>query len=296
MDWSAVITTLGSTTIVVAALGFVARNIIDHLFKRDLENYKAALNKSAIEEKALFENDLKKRTDAILLHQKNAFDQQMETFRSTLASRTAKADRVREEVVRWANPILSAIGDLQGRLDNILNHEGYLMLSADAKPMPGWSAQYHYFLPSTIYYFCQYFCWIRLLEERLSFEMFERHDEKDRLFDCVRRVGSALSRFPLDILPNMLGEADDRQVFALEQRTLGEIMTIKVDGERCCLSYSEFVDKWHDVQFKNKLIPMIDFLEALAPSQARRWHRLGLLSVNLNSLREECLVLLNLDL
>ena len=71
--------------------------------------------------------------------------------------------------------------------------------------------------------------------------MFERHDEKDRLFDCVRRVGSALSRFPLDILPNMLGEADDRQVFALEQRTLGEIMTIKVDGERCCLSYSEFV-------------------------------------------------------
>ena len=101
------------------------------------------------------------------------------------------------------------------------------MLSPDSKSVPGWSAQYAYFLPSTVYYFCQYFYWIRSLEERLSFEMFEQHNDKDRFFDRVREVGSALSRYPLDDLSTVPGGADDRQVFSLEQRALGETMAVR---------------------------------------------------------------------
>ena len=37
MDWNAVVTTLGSTAIIIAALSFLAKSIVSHLLKRDLD-------------------------------------------------------------------------------------------------------------------------------------------------------------------------------------------------------------------------------------------------------------------
>jgi hypothetical protein len=41
-----------------------------------------------------------------------------------LAERTALTERIRQEVVRWANPILGSVMELEKRLENIL--EGWI--------------------------------------------------------------------------------------------------------------------------------------------------------------------------
>jgi hypothetical protein len=71
----------------------------------------------------------------------------------------------------------------QRRLDNILKNEGYLALSPDAKNKVNgeWSVTHGYFLSSTIFLFSQYFFGVRLLKERLSFELFDHHSDKDDL-------------------------------------------------------------------------------------------------------------------
>jgi hypothetical protein len=195
VDWKTVLSTLGSTAIVVAAVGFIARTITQHVFRRDLETHKSNLKRETDLEianaKASVDRELaaaKAQTDAALLAQKAEFDRQMETFKADVVSRVARADRIHAEIIHWANPILSAVMDLKRRLENVLENEGYLALSADNqnKLSAQWSIDYNYFFPSTVFIFCQYFCWIRLLEERLNFEIFTIHGEKDQLFALIR--------------------------------------------------------------------------------------------------------------
>src|SRR4051794_8965083 len=44
-----------------------------------------------------------------------------------------KQERIRQEIIRWANPILGAVTDLEARLRNILDDDGYLALSQSYK-------------------------------------------------------------------------------------------------------------------------------------------------------------------
>ncbi len=125
--------------------------------------------------------------------------------------------------------------------------------------------------------------------------MFEKHDVKDVFFDRVRAAASKLSRYPLDELRGASGNADDRQVFMLEQRALGEVLAVSKNGEFHCMGYADFLDKWDDAVFKKKLKPMIDFVDGLTPTYAHRWQRLELLSAALEDLRAECRSLLEIE-
>jgi hypothetical protein len=100
-----ILKTLGSTAVVVAALAFFARSTVKHLFDADLEKHKAQLKLDA--DAQLITQ--KRVADAQLLVQKNEFDHQMEVFKNDLATNKAQKDRIREEIVRWANPILGSV-------------------------------------------------------------------------------------------------------------------------------------------------------------------------------------------
>jgi hypothetical protein len=100
-----ILKTLGSTAIVVAAITFISKALIEHFFRRDLEAYKAEL-KRAVD---LELSDAKARSVSALLAQKAEFDLQAETFKTELSGRSAHEDRVRYEVVRWAIPILGSV-------------------------------------------------------------------------------------------------------------------------------------------------------------------------------------------
>jgi hypothetical protein len=329
MDWNAIllnivstvgsiVAILGGTTIIGGAFAYIGRNLFQQVLKRDVEKYKHDLRLEADSEKARLESALRKQVEEELLHQRNTFDQQrfeqknalerqlfeqknahdeeMELFRTELTSHTAKSDRIRAEVILWSNPILTSIQMLLRRLENILRDSAFLILSPKTdKAVPGWSARYDYFLPSTVYLFCQYFCWLRLLEQRLSFEMFEKHQVKDAFFDLVRTVGSRLSRFPMDELNALPGGTDDRQIFTLEQHAVGEVVVVDLGGKARCMTYSEFLDNWQNEQFRTKLHPLIVFVNELTPDDVRRWKRLELFMADLQLLREECRRVLDLQ-
>lgn len=296
MDWGSIIKTLGSVALVVAAIGFVAKSIFNHVLKRLSEAHATDLQIFANEKKAKLNSELKRQTDELLMEQKAVFDQQMEGFRSEVANSVAKQDRIRDEVVRWANPILASIEDLRNRLDNILDDDAHRLMSSktDSNHNPGWSATHEYFFPSTLFLFCQYFCWARLLEEDLSFELFEKHEVKDAFFERLRNAAGMLSKFPLDQLRDTPGGENDRQVFTLQQRLLGEIVAVDGNNGCRCMNFAQFLDEYSDTKFKNRLKPLIDILEELRPEDQHRWRRLELFRDALIEMSDECRRLLNI--
>ena len=248
IDWQGVVKTLGSATVLVAAIGYVIKSFITHLTKGHL---------------------LRTKSDH------------------------ARKERIREELLRWSNPILGSVKELRDRLKNILEDEGYLALSSNYRNNidPNWSITHVYFLSSTVYLFCQYFCYLELLREQLRFEIFQDHEEKDNFFRKSGEVGRALSSFPhkaLDSLP----QEGDMQVFRLQQRMLGEIVTVRDGDVDRCMRYSEFVPKWNEPNSNGAFEPLVMFLKDLSETDMRRWGRLELMKTALDDLYEACKLLI----
>jgi hypothetical protein len=279
IDWSGLIKTLASTAIIVAALGWIASKGIEHWLGLQVENHKSALDQQV----ETFKSDLKAKSD-----------RQLEEFKNQLAERTAQKERIRNEVARWSNPIPAAVTGLKNRLENILDHQGYLALSPDARQRVNsqWSIQYDYFFPSTIYLFSRYFCWTGLLEEKLSFELFDKQDDKEAFFARIRAVNRNLSEFPLSELRD-IKSVEDSQIFNLQQRSMGEALRPK--GESRCMNYAEFLERWSETSFQKSFEPLTTFIEGLEPSRQRPWERLKLMKVSLSGLEKECKTLLGLE-
>jgi hypothetical protein len=265
---------------------------------RDLAQAKSESDRELAEFKARTDQELaaaKQRADEAIVKQKAEFDRQIAAFQTDLESETAKTDRIRQEIERWANPILGSVEELRNRLRNILFDDGYLALSPETEATVDkeWAIRYDYFLRSTVYLFCQYFCWVRLLEESLSFELFQQHHAKDSFMEGIYTVGRKLSAFPLAELQNLA--AGDWQVFNLQQRALGEVVTVGDGREARCMRFSEFLAKWNEPAFAGIFHPLIQFVDRLQPTNARRWKRLELMDQELARLHEQCKEILKLN-
>jgi len=204
----------------------------------------------------------------------------------------SRVERVRQEVIRWANPILGAVGELIGRLGNILEHQGYLALSKDGQKRlnPDWSMSYDYFMSSTLYLFGQYFAWVQMLQEKLNFELFQSQKEKDKFFEAIKEVGSSLSGFP----PKYQCSGKDTQVFRLQQRAIGELLIIHENDRIGCLSYPNFLQKMNDPAFSSHLKPLRLLLEDLNQKDDCRWKRLEATQQALKVLKANCEELLRI--
>ena len=203
-------------------------------------------------------------------------------------------ERIRQEVIRWANPILGAVQDLRYRLINILEDRGYRVLNKNyqQETIPQWSISYEYLMESTLYLFAQYFAWIYLFEEELSFEIFHSHKSKDRFLDAIHGVSQALGSFPLKG-----GECSgvDTQIFNLQQRSIGELLIIRPEsGSRYCMSYPEFAEKLHNPNFGRYIQPLVELLDGLEPDTDCRWKRLIATRDALKKLERNCRQLLQL--
>jgi len=210
-----------------------------------------------------------------------------EIHRSNLETEKSKTDRIRRESLKWANPILGSVKDLNFRLNNILESEGYLALSTNyqAQINPNWSVTYDYFTNSTLYLFSQYFAWMRMLQEDISFEIFQSPAEKEKFFQAIDNVGHALRSFP----PHYSCTGKDMQVFALQQRAIGELLIISEDNSKRCMTYPEFLIKLKkDTEFKKHLTPLKSLIENINPSDDCRWKRLTLTRNRLTELVNEC--------
>jgi hypothetical protein len=196
-----------------------------------------------------------------------------------------RQDRVREQIIKWANPILSAVEDLNHRLDNILDR-GYVVLNKQGQFSSQWSITYDYFMSSTLYLFAQYFAWIQMLREQLSFELFQSEQTKVEFFKHMRAVGKPLADLPYAPLNNCRGE--DRQVFRLQQRVIGELLILRESNSHRCMSYPDFLEKLKEPSFDHHLVPLRALLENVNPDDNCRWIRLEETRKALWDLMEYC--------
>jgi hypothetical protein len=202
-----------------------------------------------------------------------------------------KQDRIREQIIQWANPILRAVEDLNHRLGNILD-KGYVALNEHGRFASQWSITYEYFMPSTLYLFAQYFAWIQMLREHLSFELFQTEHTKVAFFKRIHAVGQPLAGFA-HVSPNDC-RGEDRQVFRLQQRVIGELLILRDSHSPRCMSYSDFLEKLLEPSFERHLEPLRVFLEHVNPDDNCRWRRLEETRKALCNLMEYCEQILKL--
>ena len=204
--------------------------------------------------------------------------------------RELKQERIRTEILRWANPLLGTIEGLESRLDNILDSSLYLALDPAKKKKPrpvdgNWAIGYEYAFESTLFLFAEYFAWVRLLQADLSLELFESQEAKKRFDEAVWKVSGALSSWPDK---RILGEGEDAQVFALQQRAIGEFLIVR-DGDRPRVAgYPEFLAaKEGDPRFAHVLAPLEALLQGVRP-KTKRYQRLTNTREALGELKAHC--------
>jgi hypothetical protein len=154
-----------------------------------------------------------------------------------------------------------------------------------------WAISYDYAMPTTVFLFADYFAWIRLLQERLSFELFKSQETEDRFFKAIWNVTSALSRWPMK---GIVGDGQDVQVFYLQQRAIGELLIRRDEETARSMTVPEFFEALdRDKPFRTILDPLYVLLESVEPG-TKRWSRLEKTLEALRGLRNECRDLLQL--
>lgn len=208
--------------------------------------------------------------------------------------REQKEERTRQEVLRWANPILGSVKSLTSRLGNILDDSLYVALDPAAEEWPldeDWAIDRDYALESTLFVFAEYFAWVQLLHERMSFELFETQETKDEFFTAIWKVSGALSKWPD---PRVEGGGQDTQVFVLQQRAIGELLIARDGDTQRVLGYPEFLAQRHEPSFNAMLAPLEALLSGLE-KDTKRWQRLENTRTALVELEDRCNVLLGRD-
>ena len=220
---------------------------------------------------------------------KNKYAKELEEYRQNLEKQASTEERIKDEIIRWANPILEAVKNLEGRLNNILQYQGYIALNKEpnTKLNPNWSISYDYFMPSTLYYFAQYFCWVTLLLQELNWLIFKSQTEKDNFFKLINQVRFSLSDFPppYPIPKGLTGK--DLQVFSLQQRAIGELLIISNDQGKECMKYSKFLQEYDKEPLKSILCPLRQLLESVGPGE-HRWQRLEATKESITKLKGYC--------
>jgi hypothetical protein len=253
------------TSVAIAAgiVAWVAKQAIGTLLKADLEQFKLEL--------------------------KHSHDLDLAAYKQKLEAEAKSDERIRREIVAWANPIQDAAIGLQKRLDNILNKEAYKALEP-GYTHPDWKLSYDYVLPSTLYLFGRYFCWIQMLRLELSFELFRSQKEKVALFQQIDAVSGALGDYGP---PEYTGAGNDTQVFRLQQQGIGELLAVRRNGKRACRGYEYFIAKISDAEYQNLFGPVFRLLDRLQRDE-KRWKRLEAANGALQELIKHCEAVLQL--
>jgi hypothetical protein len=263
-------TELLKASTVIAVMAVLGKLAVDTLLKADLETHKA---------------DLKAQNDAALATSKHDFDKRLADYRNRLDVTTKSDERIRAEIIAWANPIRDAAESLQHRLGNVLARQGYQAL-AKGYAHADWSISYEYFMTSTLYLFARYFSWIHMLRQELSFELFRSQADRVLFFQRVDAVADALGSYD-DGKPPYVGTGHDTQVFRLQQQAIGEYMTLRSRRRRSCRSYAWFSGKTSDPDLRRLLEPVSLLLDGVKPGD-KRWQRLEATHHALIELVGEC--------
>ena len=306
-------TVVGGSVALVGAAAVLAKLLATHWLSKDLDDYKTELLLTVEGRKKELQADLESHKAKLGFQNAQALDSAKFEFEKELILKRGEIDIAREgfkfasesdtqysarlmvQIQRWALPIRGAIQDLTHRLGDVLGNDGNVMLSRKSEPVDGWSATYDYSMSSTIYYFAQYFCWVRLMQQQLGHELFRSGEDMSAFFAHIHNVSSAISTFPLDKKDGDNSDFVDRQIFRLQQRALGELLVERSPAGDLVMTYKDFMDKWLDgnnLAFKRHTAPMELFLSDIVPEKDLRWDRLSTMKRKLQEFARACEVIL----
>lgn len=282
-----VTTFFGGTVVLLGVVAWLAQRLVIGVQNKDLKAFEDRA-KERLEE---LKSEMGKKANTELEQLRDRLQRGRDADTRVAEASQARNDRIRGEVLKWANPIFGAVGDLKSRLANILNEGAYPALwSARTGPVaPGWTISYDYFMPSTLFLFGTYFYWVQRLRDELSFELFESQTDKDDFLARTLAVSKALGDFPMKPKPCV---GPDSQVFTLQQRVLGEALRVRTDGARC-MGYDEFLEVWEEAPFAVHLSSLRALLEDLAENTCP-WQRLNNVLAALEALDAHCRTVLGL--
>jgi hypothetical protein len=278
LEWFAKVGTF--VTAITAAVGILAwpvKQIISTLLKGQLKKFELDLKHEHDQALAAFRQNLQ-----------HEHDLELAQYTSQLAARSKSSERILREITAWANPIQDAAKSLHGRLDNILNQQGYKALHPEYSN-PDWRITYEYFTRSTAYVFGQYFCWINMLRLEMSFELFSTQADKVALFDKINAVSKALADYDP---PIYTGTGHDSQIFRIQQQAMGELLSARRGGRRACRGPAFFDSKKNDPQYRAAFQPAFNLIDKLEPGE-KRFERLKVTLAALKELVDHCDKLLN---
>lgn len=274
LNWADLFAELGKAAVVLAVVGYFGKLVLEQYLKRNIQAY---------------ENELRRKST-----------QEFKELELRLTEHVALAERARERRERWFVPLLGATRDLQERLANVLDKGAYSALSPSYVRQGDWSMNHRYFLASTVYLFGQYFCWSRIVENRLTLDVLGDAAARDGFLELIRKVRATLSTFPMADLKDRFPHAHlpagnsggDAQVFALQQRAMGEAMQTGSDDAPRCLTFVEFCRRWEkgapDEDSVRDLFAPLEAVVSEVRPDGPRWSRLTLMRQALAELRSEC--------
>jgi len=132
-----------------------------------------------------------------------------------------------------------------------------------------------------------------MLQDELSFELFETQNEKDTFFQAIHNVSRSLSSFPLS--SNYGCKEKNTQVFSLQQRAMGELLIIREGERKRCMSYPEFLERMNSKEFQHHFQPLMVLLDRIHPDDECKWKRLEATAAALRDLEKVCKELLNVQ-
>lgn len=187
--------------------------------------------------------------------------------------RAARAERLagaEELAVRFREPLVQAIFNLETRIYNILQME-FLRRFRGPQNTP---EEREYAELHTAYVFAQYFCWVEILRREAQFlvpSQAERDQAVVRTLEEIR-----------DLLCDSIGNPDRTfRLFRGEQRALGEVMLVQAlePGPReprwACMGYSQFVESVDDPTLDRWCRPIRADIAAIEASPELGAARLG---------------------
>ena len=162
------VSVMGGTAALVGVATFLAKALAQQWLTKELEDYKRRLSRDSEYYKIQLSRDAEIHKAQLARANSEALDRAKFDFEKELIARRGQVDLFRDEmkylneseqqrqtrlqvqIQRWANPIRISIRDLEHRLSNILDEEGYLALSKNQSMPLNWSADYNYFMASTV--------------------------------------------------------------------------------------------------------------------------------------------------
>jgi len=133
-------------------------------------------------------------------------------------------------LARYRDPLITAIFELQDRIQNLLRLEKSSVLAYLAVPGRGELA-----VQSTLFRFAQYFGWTEIVRLEIQFRQFDATS-------ATRGVQDAAGKVQWAFATDKLGS--DFMLWREEQRAIGERMLTNETELRTCIGFASFMDRY----------------------------------------------------